>query len=114
MFYGEEIREAMPVARARLGDTTGTYKSYCIARYETLLVEAKEREGKGAALTRFENVLQRLKDRGLVGGEVSNLTAEVLKQATRKLKAQCPELDELLRIGGNKEQLVTQFEQWLD
>ena len=78
------------------------------------MVEAKEREAKDAALTRFENVLQSLKDQGLVGGEVSNLTVEVLKQATRKLKAQCPKLDELLWNGGNKEQLVTQFEQWLD
>ena len=59
-------------------------------------------------------MLQRLKDRGLVGGEVSNLTVEVLKQAIRKLKAQCPELDELLWIGDNKEQPVTQSEQWLD
>ena len=49
-----------------------------------------------------------------MGGELSTLTVEVLKQATRKLKAQCLELDELLRRGGSKEQLVTQLEQWLD
>ena len=104
----------MSIAHARLNDTTGTYKSYCIARYEALLVEAKQREARDAASTRFENVLQRRKDRGLVGGEVSNLTVEVLKHATRKFKAQCLEMDELLRIWSNKEQLVTQFERWLD
>ena len=102
----------MPIACPRLDDTTGTYNSYCIARYETLLVDTKESEAKGAALTRSENVLQWLKDRGLVGGEVSNLTVEILKRATWKLKVRCLEVDELLRIGGNKEQLVTQFEQW--
>ena len=59
-------------------------------------------------------VLQRLKSRSLVGVEASNLTMGVLKQATWNLKAQCPELDELLRNQGDKEQLVTQFEQWLD
>ena len=38
----------MPVVRARLDDRKGTYKSYksyCIARYEALLVEAKPSQG---------------------------------------------------------------------
>ena len=47
-------------------------------------------------------------------GNPSNLTVDVLKQATRALKQKSPALDDILRLGGNKEQLVTQLEQWLE
>ena len=42
------------------------------------------------------------------------LTVDVLKQATCALKQKSPGLDDILRLGGNKEQLVTQLEQWLE
>ena len=62
--HPKEMREAMHDGRARLDGTMDANKYYCIARYQALLVEQKG--AHGAAFTRFENVLQRLKDRGLV------------------------------------------------
>ena len=44
-------------------------------------------------------------------GNPSNLTVDVLKQATCALKQKSAVLDDILRLGGNKEQLVTQ---WLE
>ena len=47
-------------------------------------------------------------------GDPSNLTVDVLNQATRALKQKSLALANILRFGGNKEQLVTQLEQWLE
>ena len=47
-------------------------------------------------------------------GNPSNLKVDVLKQATRALKQNSTALDDILCLGGNKEQLITQLEQWLE
>ena len=59
-------------------------------------------------------LLGRLQEHGLLEGNPSNLKVEVLKQATRALKHKLPVLEDILRLGGNKEQLVTQLEQWFE
>ena len=77
-------------------------------------LEGKQTEARKQANARFDVLLGRLQERGLVEGNPSNLTVDVLKQATRALKQKSPALDDILRLGGNKEQLVTQLEQWLE
>ena len=47
-------------------------------------------------------------------GNPSNLTVDVLKQATRALQHRSSALDDIVSLGGNTEQLGTQLEQWLE
>ena len=109
-----EIREAMPQVRKRLDNPKTTTTRYYIERFHNLLEEGKQTEARKQANARFNVLLGRLQEHGLVEGNPSNLTVDVLKQATHALKHKSPVLDDILRLGGNKEQLVTQLEQWLE
>ena len=109
-----EIRDAMPHARKPLDNPKNTTTKYYSERFHNLLEEGKQTEARKQANARFDVLLGRLQEHGLVEGNPSNLTVDVLKQATRALKQKSPALDDILRLGGNKDQLVTQLEQWLE
>ena len=66
-----EIRDAMPHARERLDNPKTTTTKYYIERFHNLLEEGKQTEARKQANARFDVLLGRLREHGLV--EVTHL-----------------------------------------
>ena len=94
-----EVREAMPQARKQLGNPKTKTTKYYTERFHNLFEEGKETGARKQANARFDVLLGRLQEHELVEGNISNLTVDMLKDATRALKQKSRGLVDILRVG---------------
>ena len=108
------MEECMTRVSTRLASKEVRYMTYCRLRLEHLLEENGRKLAAAKSKERDGKLLARLLHASLVPKDVSSITVDVLKGATKLLRRRQPEVADFLRLNVNRDRLLAQLEEWVE